>query len=137
MNTVQSGRFIPSVFFFGVWFYDLFFSSRADVSTFFSASCVPGAAAMAPPLCTLCQGQKSYIRQKNYHCETSHNEPFYNSQGALRSGLAKLSAYKAHLLYIKRVDSQNNEDIHFFYCLFCSVTDVSGVVQEMLHLWTI
>uniref|UniRef100_A0A3Q1GVE5 Serotransferrin n=1 Tax=Acanthochromis polyacanthus TaxID=80966 RepID=A0A3Q1GVE5_9TELE len=55
-----------------------------DVSTFFSASCVPGAAAMAPPLCSLCQGQKSYIRQKNYHCETSHSEPFYNSQGALR-----------------------------------------------------
>ncbi|XP_033994502.1 LOW QUALITY PROTEIN: melanotransferrin [Trematomus bernacchii] len=55
-----------------------------DVSTFFSASCVPGAAAIAPPLCALCQGQKSYIRQKNYHCETSHNEPFYNNQGALR-----------------------------------------------------
>lgn len=62
----------------------LFFSSRADVSTFFSASCIPGAAALAPPLCALCQGQKSYIRQKNYHCETSHSEPFYNSQGALR-----------------------------------------------------
>ncbi|KAM3622028.1 uncharacterized protein V6R79_019332 [Siganus canaliculatus] len=55
-----------------------------DVSTFFSASCIPGAAAMAPPLCALCQGQKSYIRQRNYHCETSHSEPFYNSQGALR-----------------------------------------------------
>ncbi|KAM9758502.1 saxiphilin-like isoform 1-T1 [Menidia menidia] len=55
-----------------------------DVSDFFSASCIPGAAAIAPPLCTLCQGQKSYIRQKNYHCETSHSEPFYNNQGALR-----------------------------------------------------
>ncbi|KAM9859647.1 saxiphilin-like [Aulostomus maculatus] len=55
-----------------------------DVSTFFSASCIPGSAAMAPPLCALCRGQKSYIRQKNYHCETSHSEPFYNSQGALR-----------------------------------------------------
>ncbi|XP_075317278.1 saxiphilin-like isoform X2 [Odontesthes bonariensis] len=55
-----------------------------DVSEFFSASCVPGASAMALPLCTLCQGQKSYIRQKNYHCETSHSEPFYNNQGALR-----------------------------------------------------
>ncbi|KAM4613629.1 saxiphilin-like [Polymixia lowei] len=55
-----------------------------DVSNFFSASCVPGAAAMAPSLCSLCQGQKSYIRQRNYHCETSHSEPFYNSQGALR-----------------------------------------------------
>uniref|UniRef100_A0A3Q4HBY1 Serotransferrin n=1 Tax=Neolamprologus brichardi TaxID=32507 RepID=A0A3Q4HBY1_NEOBR len=55
-----------------------------DVSTFFSASCIPGAGAMALPLCILCQGQKSYIRQKNYHCETSHSEPFYNNQGALR-----------------------------------------------------
>ncbi|XP_051270223.1 saxiphilin-like [Dicentrarchus labrax] len=55
-----------------------------DVSTYFSASCIPGSAAMAPPLCALCQGQKSYIRQKNYHCETSHSEPYYNSQGALR-----------------------------------------------------
>ncbi|XP_064152352.1 saxiphilin-like isoform X2 [Anguilla rostrata] len=54
------------------------------VSAFFSASCIPGAAAIAPSLCTLCQGQKSYIRQRNFHCETSHNEPFYNSQGALR-----------------------------------------------------
>ncbi|XP_077385811.1 saxiphilin-like isoform X1 [Festucalex cinctus] len=55
-----------------------------DVSTFFNASCVPGSAAMAPHLCALCQGQKSYVRQKNYHCETSHSEPFYNSHGALR-----------------------------------------------------
>ncbi|KAM4740554.1 saxiphilin-like [Anableps anableps] len=55
-----------------------------DVSSFFRASCVPGAATMAAPLCTLCQGQKSYIRQKNYFCETSHSEPFYNNQGALR-----------------------------------------------------
>ncbi|XP_072308503.1 saxiphilin-like isoform X1 [Eucyclogobius newberryi] len=55
-----------------------------DVSAFFNSSCVPGAAATAPTLCSLCQGQKSYIRHKNYHCETSHSEPFYNSQGALR-----------------------------------------------------
>ncbi|XP_054641365.1 saxiphilin-like isoform X4 [Dunckerocampus dactyliophorus] len=55
-----------------------------DVGSFFNASCVPGSAAMAPHLCALCQGQRSYIRQKNYHCETSHSEPFYNSQGALR-----------------------------------------------------
>ncbi|XP_061583228.1 saxiphilin-like [Cololabis saira] len=55
-----------------------------DVSAFYSASCVPGAAALAPSLCTLCQGQKSYIQQNNYHCETSHSEPFYNNQGALR-----------------------------------------------------
>ncbi|XP_056885941.1 saxiphilin-like isoform X2 [Takifugu flavidus] len=55
-----------------------------DVSGFFRASCIPGAAALAPSLCTLCQGEKSYSLQKNSHCETSHSEPFYNSQGALR-----------------------------------------------------
>lgn len=72
----------------------LILSSRADVSRFFRASCIPGAAALAPSLCTLCQGKKSYSLQKNYHCETSHSEPFYNSQGALRSGATN----NAHLL---------------------------------------
>ncbi|XP_011492899.2 melanotransferrin isoform X1 [Oryzias latipes] len=55
-----------------------------EVGGFFSASCCPGAAAMSPALCTLCQGQKSFNPQKNYHCETSQNEPFYSNQGALR-----------------------------------------------------
>lgn len=54
------------------------------VGAFFSDSCVPGAATTAPSLCTLCQGQKSYIRQRNFHCETTHNEPFYGNLGALR-----------------------------------------------------
>uniref|UniRef100_A0A671XNN0 Serotransferrin n=1 Tax=Sparus aurata TaxID=8175 RepID=A0A671XNN0_SPAAU len=89
----------------------LFFSSRADVSTFFSASCIPGAAAMAPPLCALCQGQKSYIRQKNYHCETSHSEPFYNSQGALkclRSGAGDV-AFVDHLALESIEDSDGGK----------------------------
>ncbi|CAB1354000.1 unnamed protein product [Coregonus sp. 'balchen'] len=38
------------------------------VSAFFNGSCVPGAAAIAPVLCALCQGQKSYIAQRNFHC---------------------------------------------------------------------
>uniref|UniRef100_A0A3B4CKA0 Serotransferrin n=1 Tax=Pygocentrus nattereri TaxID=42514 RepID=A0A3B4CKA0_PYGNA len=54
------------------------------VSAFFSVSCVPGAAAMAISLCSQCQGQKSYNPQRNAHCETSHSEPFYHNQGALR-----------------------------------------------------
>lgn len=70
----------------GFFVFTLCLSSRADVGSFFRASCVPGAAALAPSLCALCQGEKSYSLQKNYHCETSHNEPFYNNQGALRSG---------------------------------------------------
>ncbi|XP_037643354.1 melanotransferrin-like isoform X1 [Sebastes umbrosus] len=82
-----------------------------DVSAFFSASCVPGAAAMAPPLCSLCQGQKSYIRQKNYHCETSHSEPFYNSHGALRclrSGAGDV-AFVDHLALESIEDSDGDE----------------------------
>ncbi|XP_030277355.1 LOW QUALITY PROTEIN: saxiphilin-like [Sparus aurata] len=82
-----------------------------DVSTFFSASCIPGAAAMAPPLCALCQGQKSYIRQKNYHCETSHSEPFYNSQGALkclRSGAGDV-AFVDHLALESIEDSDGGK----------------------------
>ncbi|KAF7664353.1 hypothetical protein LDENG_00180080 [Lucifuga dentata] len=82
-----------------------------DVSSFFSASCIPGAAAMAPALCTLCQGQKSYIRQKNYHCETSHSEPFYNSQGALRclrSGAGDV-AFMDHLAIASIEESEREE----------------------------
>ncbi|KAA8593409.1 hypothetical protein FQN60_009525 [Etheostoma spectabile] len=82
-----------------------------EVSTFFSASCVPGAVAMASPLCALCQGQKSYIRQKNYHCETSHSEPFYNSQGALRclrSGTGDV-AFVDHLALESIEDSDRDE----------------------------
>ncbi|XP_029286965.1 saxiphilin-like [Cottoperca gobio] len=82
-----------------------------DVSTFFSASCVPGAAAMAPHLCALCQGQKSFIRQKNYHCETSHSEPFYNSQGALRclrSGAGDV-AFVDHLALESIEDSDSDK----------------------------
>ncbi|KAL0978161.1 hypothetical protein UPYG_G00166880 [Umbra pygmaea] len=54
------------------------------VTSFFNASCVPGAVAIAPTLCALCQGQKSYLAHRNSYCETAHSEPFYNSQGALR-----------------------------------------------------
>ncbi|XP_060774299.1 saxiphilin-like isoform X2 [Neoarius graeffei] len=55
------------------------------VSAFFNASCVPGAGTMPfNNLCSKCQGQRSYISQRNFYCETSHNEPFYHNQGALR-----------------------------------------------------
>ncbi|XP_056293563.1 saxiphilin-like [Pseudoliparis swirei] len=82
-----------------------------DVSTFFSASCVPGAGAMAPTLCSLCQGLKSYTRQKNHHCETSHSEPFYNSHGALRclrSGVGDV-AFVDHLALESIQDSDRDE----------------------------
>ncbi|XP_071768761.1 saxiphilin-like [Centroberyx gerrardi] len=82
-----------------------------DVSTYFSASCVPGAAAMAPSLCALCQGHKSYIRQRNFHCETSHSEPFYNSQGALRclrSGAGDV-AFVDHLALESIEESEREE----------------------------
>ncbi|XP_078277518.1 saxiphilin-like [Rhinoraja longicauda] len=54
------------------------------VSRFFGAACAPGSSAMFPTLCALCQGQRSYNKDRNYFCETSHHEPFYGSGGALR-----------------------------------------------------
>ncbi|KAK0146454.1 Serotransferrin [Merluccius polli] len=82
-----------------------------DVSNFFSASCVPGAAALAQSLCAACRGQKSYIRQRNYHCETSHNEPFYNNHGALRclqNGAGDI-AFVDHLALASIEESQRDE----------------------------
>ncbi|CAL8335540.1 unnamed protein product [Merluccius merluccius] len=82
-----------------------------DVSNFFSASCVPGAAALAQSLCAVCRGQKSYIRQRNYHCETSHNEPFYNNHGALRclqNGAGDI-AFVDHLALASIEESQRDE----------------------------
>ncbi|KAJ8414069.1 hypothetical protein AAFF_G00066670 [Aldrovandia affinis] len=87
------------------------------VSNFFSASCIPGAAATASSLCALCQGQKSYIRQRNFHCETSHNEPFYNHQGALRclkTGKGDV-AFVDHIA-LDSIDEREGED----YRLLCT-----------------
>ncbi|XP_069475923.1 serotransferrin-2-like [Ambystoma mexicanum] len=56
---------------------------------YFNASCIPGVGVTSPQLCALCQGQKSYVRDKNHFCETSHSEPFSGSDGAfscLKSG---------------------------------------------------
>ncbi|XP_072443187.1 saxiphilin-like [Chiloscyllium punctatum] len=53
-------------------------------SKFFSAACAPGAGTSFPNLCRLCQGKKSYNRDRNYFCETTDNEPYYGSEGALR-----------------------------------------------------
>uniref|UniRef100_A0A8C7WYE8 Serotransferrin n=1 Tax=Oryzias sinensis TaxID=183150 RepID=A0A8C7WYE8_9TELE len=84
--------------------------SLVEVSGFFSASCCPGAAAMSPALCTLCRGQKSFNPQKNYHCETSQNEPFYSNQGALRclrSGAGDV-AFVDHLA-LESIDGSDRE----------------------------
>lgn len=53
--------------------------------------------------------------------------------GQAQQMINKLPTYDAHLLYLWHVDIE----MSFFYCLLCSVTDVSGSEQEMLHLWTI
>ncbi|CAJ0947950.1 unnamed protein product, partial [Ranitomeya imitator] len=55
------------------------------VSTYFNASCIPGIGVFSPNLCELCQGPKSYVREKNLFCETSSSEPFSNSEGAFSS----------------------------------------------------
>ncbi|KAE8298503.1 Serotransferrin [Larimichthys crocea] len=105
-----------------------------DVSTFFSASCIPGAAAMAPPLCSLCQGHKSYIRQKNYHCETSHSEPFYNNQGALRclrSGAGDV-AFVDHLALESFEDSDRDE-----FRLLCTNGTQAPLSHYRVVIWVV
>ncbi|NXF05703.1 TRFE2 protein, partial [Smithornis capensis] len=72
------------------------------ISEYFNASCIPGVGVAAPRLCALCQGQKSYVRDKNHFCETSSNEPFYDSEGAfrcLKDGVADV-AFLDHLRII-------------------------------------
>ncbi|NXP56950.1 TRFE2 protein, partial [Chloropsis cyanopogon] len=69
------------------------------ISEYFNASCIPGVGVAAPRLCALCQGQKSYVRDRNHFCETSSNEPFYDSEGAfrcLKDGVADV-AFLDHL----------------------------------------
>ncbi|KAM6423239.1 ovotransferrin-like isoform 3-T3 [Liasis olivaceus] len=69
------------------------------ISSYFNASCIPGTGVTYPQLCALCQGQKSYIWDKNHFCETSHSEPFFGSEGAfrcLRLGLSDV-AFLDHL----------------------------------------
>ncbi|NXF81917.1 TRFE2 protein, partial [Sclerurus mexicanus] len=77
------------------------------ISEYFNASCIPGVGVAAPRLCALCQGQKSYVRDKNHFCETSSNEPFYDSEGAfrcLKEGVADV-AFLDHLRITNTTDS--------------------------------
>ncbi|NXI73606.1 TRFE2 protein, partial [Anseranas semipalmata] len=81
------------------------------ISDYFNASCIPGVGVAAPQLCALCQGQKSYVRDKNHFCETSSNEPFYDSEGAfrcLKSGVADV-AFLDHLIIMKATESEQRE----------------------------
>ncbi|KFU95053.1 Serotransferrin-2, partial [Chaetura pelagica] len=76
-------------------------------SEYFNASCIPGVGVAAPRLCALCQGQKSYVRDKNHFCETSGNEPFYDSEGAfrcLKNGVADV-AFLDHLTIMSATES--------------------------------
>ncbi|XP_019394735.1 PREDICTED: melanotransferrin-like isoform X2 [Crocodylus porosus] len=81
------------------------------ISGYFNASCIPGIGVTSPQLCALCQGQKSYVRDKNHFCETSSNEPFYDSEGAfrcLKSGAADV-AFLDHLEIINATESDQEE----------------------------
>uniref|UniRef100_A0A8C7I171 Serotransferrin n=1 Tax=Oncorhynchus kisutch TaxID=8019 RepID=A0A8C7I171_ONCKI len=100
------------------------------VSAFFNASCVPGAAAIAPVLCTLCQGQKSYIAQRNFHCETAHGEPFYNSQGALRC----LKTGAGDVAFVDHTIFWNNTQLPFnmsLVCIFVAERMSNGFPNQM------
>lgn len=74
----------PLLTFFPFDFLFCFPPPSAAISEYFNASCIPGVGVAAPRLCALCQGQKSYVRDRNHFCETSSNEPFYDSEGAFR-----------------------------------------------------
>ncbi|KFQ14136.1 Serotransferrin-B, partial [Leptosomus discolor] len=81
------------------------------ISEYFNASCIPGVGVAAPQLCALCQGQKSYVRDKNHFCETSSNEPFYDSEGAfrcLKNGVADV-AFLDHLTVMSATESEQQE----------------------------
>ncbi|NXA99274.1 TRFEB protein, partial [Cnemophilus loriae] len=81
------------------------------ISEYFNASCVPGVGVAAPRLCALCQGQKSYVRDRNNFCETSSNEPFYDSEGAfrcLKDGVADV-AFLDHLRIMNTTESEQQE----------------------------
>ncbi|NWV44642.1 TRFEB protein, partial [Daphoenositta chrysoptera] len=86
------------------------------ISEYFNASCIPGVGVAAPRLCALCQGQKSYVRDRNHFCETSSNEPFYDSEGAfrcLKDGVADV-AFLDHLRIMSATESEQQE-----YALLC------------------
>ncbi|NXO17064.1 TRFEB protein, partial [Oriolus oriolus] len=81
------------------------------ISKYFNASCIPGVGVAAPRLCALCQGQKSYVRDRNHFCETSSNEPFYDSEGAfrcLKDGVADV-AFLDHLRIMSATESEQQE----------------------------
>ncbi|RMC05987.1 hypothetical protein DUI87_17532 [Hirundo rustica rustica] len=59
----------------------------------------------------LSQGQKSYVRDRNHFCETSSNEPFYDSEGAfrcLKDGVADV-AFLDHLRIMNPTESEQQE----------------------------
>ncbi|NWH32489.1 TRFE2 protein, partial [Chloropsis hardwickii] len=81
------------------------------ISEYFNASCIPGVGVAAPRLCALCQGQKSYVRDRNHFCETSSNEAFYDSEGAfrcLKDGVADV-AFLDHLRIMSATESEQQE----------------------------
>ncbi|NXH15030.1 TRFE2 protein, partial [Bucco capensis] len=99
------------------------------VSEYFNASCIPGVGVAVPRLCALCQGQKSYVRDKNHFCETSGNEPFYDSEGAfrcLKNGVADV-AFLDHLTIISATESEQQE-----YELLCP----NGTTAELTEYST-
>ncbi|KAM8962253.1 serotransferrin-like [Pelodytes ibericus] len=81
------------------------------VSGYFNASCIPGIGLTSPNLCELCQGSKSYVRDKNHFCETSRSEPFSDSDGAfrcLKSGTGDV-AFLDHLTILNATVSELQE----------------------------
>ncbi|MEE6517837.1 hypothetical protein FKM82_028343, partial [Ascaphus truei] len=81
------------------------------VSGYFNASCIPGIGVSSPNLCELCQGTKSFVRDKSHFCETSSNEPFSDSEGAfrcLKSGAGDV-AFLDHLTIMRATDAEREQ----------------------------
>ncbi|NWZ37295.1 TRFE2 protein, partial [Brachypodius atriceps] len=96
------------------------------ISEYFNVSCIPGVGVAAPRLCALCQGQKSYVRDRNHFCETSSNEPFYDSEGAfrcLKDGVADV-AFLDHLRIMSATESEQQE-----YELLCPDGSTAELTQ--------
>ncbi|NXU60140.1 TRFE2 protein, partial [Horornis vulcanius] len=96
------------------------------ISEYFNASCIPGVGVAAPQLCALCQGQKSYVRDRNHFCETSSNEPFYDSEGAFRCLKDEVAdvAFLDHQRIMSATESEQQE-----YELLCPDGSTAELTQ--------